>query len=111
MSALSIRQRFPKQTQINERMAVESAGVSRAALTRTIILVALFITILIVMRKKFLIWFSLIIVNIAVIGYFMNLQNQGINEMNREMLDEPGEVPLEGGIRKIYTRSSRRGRK
>ena len=57
-------------------MAVESAGLGEESITRAIIFSFIFITMMVVFRRKLIIWFSLGIMNILFIWYYMNLKRQ-----------------------------------
>ncbi len=84
MRALMFRKRFSKQVRQEEVEAFENAGLSVANLSRGIILMAIFITLMVIFRRKLLIWFSLAIMNVMMISYYCYIKRQSVNIMEQQ---------------------------
>lgn len=89
-------------------MAIDNAGFGKENVTRAIILACIFITLMIVFKRKILIWFSLGVVNIMFISYYLYLKRQSaeLTDQNEFTLyegeDDEGSVTSRT-VRKIYT--------
>jgi len=113
MKGLSYRKKFSKRHQLVETMAMESAGLGKETLTRLVIFISIFITLLIVFRRKILTWFSLAIVNLVFISYYVHLKRKSHELMNSEGDAQEDGYELHndrsdggggGQIKRVYTR-------
>lgn len=76
LASLAQRKKMSKTDAVLEEAAIKSAGVDKKLIPRIFVGVALFICLLILLKRKILTWFFLTAVNVALLGYWIHLKNK-----------------------------------
>lgn len=76
LAGLAQRKKMSKQDALIEEAAIKSSGVDKKYIPRIFIGLILFIIVLILFKKKALVWFFLIVVNIGLLAYWMHLKSK-----------------------------------
>jgi len=76
LASLAQRKKMSKTDAVLEEAAIKSAGIDKKYIPRIFVGVAIFIILLILLRRKILAWFFLTTVNVALLSYWIHLKNK-----------------------------------